>query len=315
MSHPVPRSPAPIQRSFRLDDIDLVYFEWNADRRGDEPTLLLAHATGFHARCWDRMIQHLGNRHVLAVDMRGHGRSGRSEIRHWQIFGEDLAHLVRGLELEDLLGVGHSMGGHALVDAAAAVPGAFRGLALLDPVIGSPESYEKGDEMSRMTGGGPHPTARRRNRFASPQAMFERFESRRPYSLFDPEVLRDYCEHGLLPAGDGEEGYVLACPPEVEASIYMTSRTPTKIFERVRAVDVPVLVVRAMEPAAERDPMDFSASPTWPELAHRFSKAVDLQIPELTHFLPMQAPARMAALVLEFEAERLARSTRDRGRA
>ena len=315
MSRPIARPPTPIQRSFRLDDIDLAYFEWNAERRGREPTLLLAHATGFHARCWDRMIQHLGDRHVLAVDMRGHGRSGRSEIRDWLIFGEDLARLVVGLELEDLVGVGHSMGGHALVDAAAAVPGAFRGLVLLDPVIGSPESYEKSDEqvdeMRRMTGGGPHPTARRRNRFASPQAMFERFESRRPYSLFDREVLRDYCEYGLLPAPDGE-GFVLACPPELEASIYMTSRTPAKIFESVRAVDVPVLVVRAMEPAAERDPMDFSASPTWPELARRFPEAVDLQIPELTHFLPMQAPARMAALVLEFEAERLARPARVR---
>jgi len=314
MSRPNPRPPTPIQRSFHLDDIDLAYFEWNVERRGHEPTLLLAHATGFHARCWDRMIQHLGDRHVLAVDMRGHGRSGRSEIRHWKIFGEDLARLVVGLELEDLVGIGHSMGGHALVDAAAALSGTFRGLVLLDPVIGSPESYEQGDGMSRMMGDGPHPTARRRNRFASPRAMFERFESRPPYSLFDRDVLRDYCEYGLLPAPDGEEGYVLACPPELEASIYMTSRTPGKIFERVRAVDVPVLVVRAMEPAVERDPMDFSASPTWPELARRFSDAVELQIPWLTQFLPMQVPARMAALVLEFEAERLARPSRAGGR-
>jgi pimeloyl-ACP methyl ester carboxylesterase len=306
MSRSTLRPPTPIQRSFRLDDIDLAYFEWNVERRGREPTLLLAHATGFHARCWDRMIQHLGERHVLAVDMRGHGRSGGREIRHWEVFGEDLAGLVGGLELEGLVGVGHSMGGHALVDAAAAMPGAFRGLVLLDPVIGSPESYEQGDEMSRMTGGGPHPTARRRNRFASPQAMFERFESRPPYSLFDRDVLRDYCEYGLLPAPDGE-GYVLACPPEIEASIYMTSRTPTRIFERVQAVDVPVLVVRAMEPPANRDPMDFSGSPTWPALARWFPDAADLSIPELTHFLPMQAPARMAAVVLEFEAERLAR--------
>ena len=312
MSRPAPRPPAPIQRSFRFDDIDLAYFEWNVERRGREPTLLLAHATGFHARCWDRMIQHLGDRHVLAVDMRGHGRSGRSEIQHWEIFGKDLDRLRVGLELEDLIGVGHSLGGHALVDAVATSPGAFRGLVLLDPVIGSPESYAQGDAMTRMTGGGPHPTARRRNRFASPQAMFERFESRHPYSLFDRDVLRDYCEYGLLPAPDGEGGYVLACPPELEASIYMTSRTPMKIFERVGAVDVPVLVVRAMEPAAERDPMDFSASPTWPELARHFPQAVDLQIPELTHFMPMQAPARMAALVLEFEAEHFARPARER---
>ena len=30
--------------------------------------------------------------------------------------------------------------------------------------------------------------------------MFERFKNRKPYAYFDPSVLRDHCEYGLLPA-------------------------------------------------------------------------------------------------------------------
>lgn len=303
----------------RLDDIDLVYFEWNRDQRGAAPTLLLAHATGFHARCWDRMIHHLGDRHVLAVDLRGHGRSGGGAVTSWEVFGEDLARLVEEQGLRDLLGVGHSMGGHALVDAAARVQSAFLGLVLLDPVIFAPGSAGQdrdrdGDGNGDRNAGSPedatHPTARRQSRFDSPEAMFERFESRRPYSLFEREALHDYCEYGLLPAPDGE-GYVLACEPTTEASIYMASRTTGEILENVRAVEVPVLVVRAMEMPAERDGMDFSFSPTWPELARHFPNGRDIQLPELTHFLPMQAPAQMARLTLEHEA----RCLRERKRA
>jgi pimeloyl-ACP methyl ester carboxylesterase len=246
------------------------------------------------------MIRHLGPRHVVAVDLRGHGRSAKPEITDWRVFGEDLAALLEALELEDVVGVGHSMGGHAMVDAAAIRPAVFRRLVLLDPVIQSPERYASDAWMMASLAEAPHPTSKRRNRFESPRAMFERFKDRRPYSFFDPAALLDYCEYGLLPAPDGE-GFVLACPPAIEASIYMTSRTNRTIFESVRKVVVPVLVVRAMEPEGTRDAMDFSVSPTWPELAEHFAEGRDVQLADLTHFLPMQAPARIASLVLQPE--------------
>ncbi|MCY4324386.1 MAG: hypothetical protein OXD00_12000, partial [Gammaproteobacteria bacterium] len=46
--------------------------------------------------------------------------------------------------------------------------------------------------------------------------------------------------------------------------------------------------------------LDFSASPTWPELAARLPNGKDFYWPELSHFIPMQAPERVAALIGEF---------------
>jgi pimeloyl-ACP methyl ester carboxylesterase len=246
------------------------------------------------------VVASLGDRHIIAVDQRGHGRSDGPLPVHWRQFGEDLAGLLRGLELRALVGVGHSMGGHAMTEAAALEPARFRRLVLIDPVIARPELYaEPGAPSGRLEG--EHPTARRRNRFASPEEMFDRFVERAPFDAWDRRVLRDYCLHGTVPDASGD-GVVLACLPEFEAEVYLTSRGNRAIHQRVRAVTVPVLVVRAMEPPADGDLADFRYSPTWPDLAEAFPRGRDRHLSDRTHFLPMEDPALAARLVLADEA-------------
>jgi pimeloyl-ACP methyl ester carboxylesterase len=283
----------PVLQRARVNGVELAYFEWGAALRKREPSVLLLHATGFHARCWDPIVRRLGPRHVLALDQRGHGRSERTPIAHWRVFGEDVAAFVRTRAERAFVAVGHSMGGHALVDAAAACPERFGRLVLIDPVIADPGSYAGGGWRIETAPGEPHPTARRKRHFASAREMFERFQDRRPYALFTREALWAYCEHGLVPRSDGP-GFELACPPEIEASIYLTSRTNGGVIESAHAVKTPVLVVRAKAPPPERSLMDFESSPTWPGLAAALPLGRDLHLPEWTHFLPMQAPELVA---------------------
>jgi pimeloyl-ACP methyl ester carboxylesterase len=296
-----------LQRA-HVNGIGLAFFEWSARERGRGPTLLLLHATGFHARCWDPIVRRLGPRHVLALDQRGHGRSEKTPIAHWRVFGEDVAAFVRARPGEAFVGVGHSMGGHALVDAAAALPERFPRLVLIDPVIGDPTTYGPGGGWrAELPPGEVHPTAKRKRFFASPREMFERFRERRPYSLFTEEALWAYCEHGLLALADGE-GFELACPPETEASIYMTSRSNAGVIDSARRVQAPALVVRAKAPPPDRGLMDFESSPTWPGLAAAMPRGRDLHLPEWTHFLPMQAP-ELVAKWLEAELAEAARAS------
>lgn len=290
-------SHAPEEHRVRVNGVELAYFEWRPELRGRDGPILLVHATGFHARVWDQTICHLGERHVIAVDQRGHGRSEKVGIRHWNVFGRDLAALVIALDLTDIVGVGHSMGGHAMTEAAVACAGRFRRLLLIDPVIASPGDYGDADWVLRALGGETHPTVKRKNRFASPEEMYERFRRRPPYTGFEPAALHDYCQYGVLPAGDGD-GYVLACPPEIEASIYMTSRTNGAVYDSIRTVEVPVTILRAKSPPAERDVMDFESSPTWPGLVGEFKDAREVYLPDNTHFLPMEAPELVAEYVL-----------------
>ncbi len=279
----------------QVNGVSLGYAEWHADLRGRAPTLLLVHATGFHSRVWDQMISHLPARHIVAVDQRGHGRSDTTDLTGWPVFGRDLAAFVTALDLHELIGAGHSMGAHALVQAAAYEPDRFQRLVLLDPVIAAPAAYHLPPAFAP---GEMHPASKRQNRFDSPQAMIERFAQRPPYTLFDPAALRDYCEHGLMPAPDGD-GYVLACSPQTEATVYMNGRANGSVYASVRALQIPVLVVRAKLPPSGRNVFDYSSSPTWPGLANEFRRGREVHLPERTHFLPMECPAEIAALLRE----------------
>ena len=276
----------------------LAYCEWGP-AHGD--AVLLAHATGFHARCWDAVARALpASQRVIAVDLRGHGRSTKQGPFDWGQFGTDLAAFVDALGLVGVLGVGHSLGGFAVTQAAGARPARFKRLLLVDPVIFSPERYVA--PAPGYLGVDDHPVARRRNAWASPEEMFQRFAARHPFRLWRAEVLMDYCRHGLVPAGNG---FALACPPRIEAAIYMGS-AGIDIGAVVAALPHPVTVLRAGgndADGAPRQPMDFARSPTWPGLAAAFPNGRDVYLPALTHFMPMQCPALVAAHIADLLGE------------
>jgi pimeloyl-ACP methyl ester carboxylesterase len=272
--------------------LTLACFEWRAPLRGAAPTIWMVHATGFHGRVWDQVIRYLPGRHVIAVDQRGHGRSGGTGFDSWADFGRDQAALAAAMDLQGAVGVGHSMGAHALVQAAAYAPGRFRQLVLIDPVIRSPAEYHQ----PQPPPGTLHPSAQRKNRFVSAQEMFERFADRPPYSVFDTQALQDYCQHGLKPAADGQ-GFELACAPGFEGRVYPTALANAGIYASIRALQIPVLVVRARPQDPSIKPWDALGTPTYAQLAQEFRFGRDLQLLDKTHMLPMEDPALVARLI------------------
>lgn len=284
---------SPVQQYFESPQIRLAYYLWGP---ADGSPVLLVHATGFHARCWDRTVAALPEGYrVIAVDMRGHGRSDKRAPYVWETFGRDLEAFADGLGLRNAIGVGHSMGGHCVAQLAAWRTGVFRRLVLVDPVIIDPAVIASSRHHA-FASVEDHPVARRRNRWTSWEEMYERFSGRHPFSLWRPEVLEDYCRYGLLPATD-VDGFELACPPVVEASTYM-GNTQSDIHGLLGRIDLPVVVLRARgrEPG-DAEVMDFSKSPTWPGLAAAMPNARDVYLPHLSHFIPMEAPELVARFI------------------
>lgn len=282
-------SSVPNETRIQVNGVSLTVFEWPGEGR----PVLFAHATGFHARCWDEIVRRLPGRRCIAIDLRGHGRSDKPEGEYnWRLFGEDIAAVGREMDLGGAIGVGHSMGGHSVALAAALETDFFDGLLLLDPVIMPRSVY------ADTTPKEEHFAARRRNAWESPEAMFERFRDRPPYSLWHEAILRDYCEHGLLPSPDGE-GYVLACPPAIEAMLYGMG-AGGDIYDDINTIDIPVRIVRA-RPRVEGGKVDMSASPANPDLASHFANAVDVPRYELSHFIPMQDPGLVVDEIARLE--------------
>jgi len=265
----------------------LAVWEWP----GEDPPLLFAHATGFHGRCWDHVIRRFPGRRALALEFRGHGRSGKPVPPvPWSQFAQDVLGVARHFGVRDALGVGHSMGGHSLVSAAIDQPEIFAALLLVDPVIFPPGHY-----------GASPPDAsyilRRRNRWASPGAMFDRFRTRPPFASWQPEALRNYCDYALLPDGDS---FVLACPPALEAATYGLCNAPeSNLYAGIPSLRLPVTVLRA---GATGTPgvFDLSASCTAPDLASKFANGRDIFLPDHSHYIPMEAPELVAAEMAHF---------------
>ena len=124
----------PVQRRLQANGITLACFEWRPKCQNQGPSLLIVHATGLHARVWDEVIRRLPGRHVLVLEQRGHGRSQAAFFVGWEVFGKDLSEACVALGLAQAMGIGHSMGAHALVQAAGVparlIGGAFEAAEL-----------------------------------------------------------------------------------------------------------------------------------------------------------------------------------------
>lgn len=284
----------PVEHRFAAPAGEICWFEWG--QAGSGPTLLLIHATGFHARCWDGMVAALpDDMHIVAPDLRGHGRSYRpSTLEDWVATAADILALVESLRAKPLVAIGHSMGAVIATQLAASLPDHVGRLLLVDPVIMTPDMYHSASGPPARTLD-DHPVSRRRNVWDSADQMIARFADRLPYSNWRRAILSDYCRFGLEPYPHGHH-LELACPPRLEASAYMGAAR-TDPYPIVRAVRCPVTVLRARNAERASD-MDFSISPTWPELATQFVNGRDLHWPDVSHFIPMEVPERLAELIV-----------------
>lgn len=97
---------------------------------------------------------------------------------------------------------------------------------------------------------------------------------------------------------------MLACPPLVEAAVLAGRDSEgADILPVLDRITMPVRVLRARAPEPGETPAPFTASPTAPDLASRLPDAVDVYLPHLSHFIPMEAPDLVARQIIEVAEE------------
>jgi 3-oxoadipate enol-lactonase len=114
-----------------VDDIRLYY-----DETGTGEPLLFIHGLGSSSRDWVEQVTHFKDDYrVLRVDLRGHGRSGRSEgPYHIAQFARDVAVLLRRLDADPAHVVGLSMGGMVALQLGADAPQLVRSLVVTNSI-------------------------------------------------------------------------------------------------------------------------------------------------------------------------------------
>ena len=100
------------------------------------PTLVFIHGWACNRQYWQAQMEEFRTRHrVVAIDLGGHGESGRNR-EPWTIesISRDVVAVLDSLDLTDVLLVGHSMGGPVSLMAAAKRPGRVIGVIGADTI-------------------------------------------------------------------------------------------------------------------------------------------------------------------------------------
>jgi pimeloyl-ACP methyl ester carboxylesterase len=106
------------------------------EERGSGPTVVLVHGLGASTYFWRRIAPSLArNRHVIALDLKGFGRSAKPEDGRYRITDQArlLAAFLRQRGLAHVTVVGHSLGG--AVALAAAIESKRRDPGLIDRLV------------------------------------------------------------------------------------------------------------------------------------------------------------------------------------
>ncbi|MGW1024598.1 alpha/beta fold hydrolase [Streptomyces sp. NPDC002577] len=121
-------------RTVKANGITLAYRTWGPDdAAADTPPVVLLHCRGADSTDWDRIAGPLSAaRRVLALDLRGHGRSDWPGTYRYESMRDDAFGFLTALGIERADVVGHSLGGAAAYLLAQQHPERVRRLVLED---------------------------------------------------------------------------------------------------------------------------------------------------------------------------------------
>lgn len=124
-----------VERTFNAGPVSINY----AEAPGPGPLLVFLHGVTSRWQGWLNVLPVFSQRwHVVAADLRGHGRSGRADGRYGLMdYASDVIALPRHLNEGPALLVGHSLGAMISIGVASEAPELIRGIVLEDPPLGA----------------------------------------------------------------------------------------------------------------------------------------------------------------------------------
>lgn len=122
---------------FHYNNGDIIYEVHDSNLEKPKSTVVFIHGFGLDKRQWDPQIDELtrkGSR-VITYDLRGFGESSTPSGPYSHT--DDLETLLKTLNVEAAVIVGHSFGGSIAIDFAAKKPNMVEGLCLIASSLGS----------------------------------------------------------------------------------------------------------------------------------------------------------------------------------
>jgi 3-oxoadipate enol-lactonase len=243
----------------------------HVEQRGStEPTIMFLHYWGGTSRTWSRVAAKLqGKFRTIAYDARGWGRSDKPVAGYALAdLADEVLTLARGLEVNQFVLVGHSLGGKIAQLAASRRPAGLLGLVLVAPAPPTPLRFP--DEMRETQ---IHAYDNRENVLRTIDLLSARTPS--------PEIVEQIVEDSMSGSREATVAYPTA-----------------SILEDISS-EVPKIAVPALVLAGELDQLD-SIEQHKREVVGRIANARFEVIPRSGHLIPIDEPEELARHIENF---------------
>jgi pimeloyl-ACP methyl ester carboxylesterase len=267
------------------------------DFGGSGEVIHFAHANGFPPKTYSSLAQELSsNYRVIGMELRPlWPNSDYKTFKNWETAADDLIRYLDQQKLFGIIGMGHSFGAIATLIAANKRPDLFKKLVFIEPVVLPTWVYTITWAFPKYLLRHANPlvkqTLNRTNKWESREAAFQQFRSKKVFSKIAEKELWDYVNAATSVCNDGSVR--LTFPREWEAQIYMTFSLPWKYF---KALKFPYLVIRG-------ETSDTITDSVWKKWVSSNQNGTLLEMKNLGHLLPLEAPGETSIIVLKFLAE------------
>jgi pimeloyl-ACP methyl ester carboxylesterase len=134
-----------------LDGVPVAYRMWGISPNGRG--IVLVHGGAAHSRWWD----HIGplltvDRRVIAIDLSGHGDSGRRESYSFDGWAREILAVAADAGLDAPTVIGHSMGGVVTLRLAALFGSRIEGAVVIDSPVRNPAPEQHAAQDRRVFG-------------------------------------------------------------------------------------------------------------------------------------------------------------------
>jgi pimeloyl-ACP methyl ester carboxylesterase len=265
------------------------------DWGGTGPALHFAHANGFPPGTYRKLVDELtDSHHVFSMAARPLWPDSIPQtLRDWSPLAGDLRAELDRRGLRGIVGVGHSLGAVISLLAATADPGLFSAVVAIDPIVltGAHSLYWRTLKAIGLTGRFSlvRGARRRRELWSDRGEARASYSSKKVFASWDPEVLDDYLDVGIIDLPEG--GVRLRYPREWEARIFAAA--PHDLWPELRRVSVPTLFVQG-----EHSDTFLDAARARVEREVPGSRTVVIE--DSSHFVPMERPTELARVINEF---------------
>jgi 3-oxoadipate enol-lactonase len=251
---------------------------WHYEEKGTGPAIVLVHGFPMDHRIWLEQLAGLGKSfRVIAVDLKGFGKSRSNEAFTIDSMADDLVQFMDQIQATPCVLAGLSMGGYIALSVAARHPQALRGLVIVSSKAEADtqqgrEGRQKTAELAQKSGSKPV------GEQMLPKVLSEQTMKSNPQLV---SALRQIME---------------SCPPNTIANASFAMRDRAD-----RTADLPSLIMPVLVILGENDGLiPLSAGQ---QLAGACKQGQFVAIPKAGHMAPMESPEAVNAVIAGFMAK------------